>query len=519
MARRHKLTTAGRTVIFLIVLALVAVVGFFGIKFLANGDGVTLPGSSDNGPKTTIGASKIDSNDETINLSLDEWIGWKPIIDANGGTSTASGSIFDQLGLKVNIHVINDAEASSNALIKGELNGAGYTTNRAAFLSGKFKDAGLDVVMPVFTNYSNGGDGIIATSKIKSVEDLVDAKIAVPKYSEAHTLVAWFVNKSDLTQEQKDKIINNLTLLDDPEQCGQAFFSGKVDVAATWQPYLSNAENSTDSHILFDTRASKTLIMDGIVFRKDWAEANQDTVTKFIEGILKANLSYTNNFDTIRAVLPMVADSSDEDIKSMCGDAELMNYASMEKTLNETAPMMFRDMCEIWTSLGETVDSSAADMMFDSKYLTPLKDQYSSIADKAETTTAKLSEEKKAETIDAAALMTKTSTVTFVPNTAKFMDNAEADESLRSFVEIAKVLDGTIIQIEGNINSRNGVEGGQELSESRAKTVANYFIANGIDAGRIITVGNDNRKMLVDPDAPNCEINRRTDVFFKVIEE
>ena len=99
------------------------------------------------------------------------------------------------------------------------------------------------------------------------------------------------------------------------------------------------------------------------------------------------------------------------------------------------------------------------------------------------------------------------------------MDNAEADESLRSFVEIAKVLDGTIIQIEGNINSRNGVEGGQELSESRAKTVANYFIANGIDAGRIITVGNDNRKMLVDPDAPGCEINRRTDVFFKVIEE
>ena len=515
MARRHKLTPAGRTVIFLFVLALVAVGGFFGLKFLNSGDGASLSGSSG----TVSGASKIDSSDETINLSLDEWIGWKPIIDANGGTKTVSGSIFDQLGLDVNIHIINDAEASSNALIKGELNGAGYTTNRAAFLSGKFKDAGLETVMPVFTNYSNGGDGIIATNKIQRVEDLVDAKIAVPKFSEAHTLIVWFVNKSDLPQEQKDKIINNLTLLDDAEQCGQAFFSGKVDVAATWQPYLSNAENSTDSHILFDTRASKTLIMDGIVFRKDWADANQDIVTKFIEGVLKASLSYTTNFDTIRSVMPMVADSSDDEIKAMCGDAELMNYAAMERTLNETAPMMYRDMCEIWASLGETVNPDAANIMFDTKYLAPLKNQYSSITDQATSTTLELTEEQKAETVDAAALMTKTSTVTFVPNTAKFMDNAEADESLKSFVEIAKILDGTIIQIEGNINSRNGVPGGQELSESRAKTVANYFIANGIDANRIITVGNDNRKMMVDPDAPNCEINRRTDVFFKTIEQ
>ena len=67
---------------------------------------------------------------------------WKSIIDANGGLTTQSGSIYDKLGVKVNINVINDATQSSNALIKGDLNAAGYTINRTAFLSKKFTDAG-----------------------------------------------------------------------------------------------------------------------------------------------------------------------------------------------------------------------------------------------------------------------------------------------------------------------------------------------------------------------------------------
>lgn len=68
--------------------------------------------------------------------------------DANGGLTTQEGSIFDELGIKVNINIINDADASSNALVKGSLNAAGYTINRVAFLSSKFEEAGLDVVMP-----------------------------------------------------------------------------------------------------------------------------------------------------------------------------------------------------------------------------------------------------------------------------------------------------------------------------------------------------------------------------------
>lgn len=75
------------------------------------------------------------------------------------------------------------------------------------------------------------------------------------------------------------------------------------------------------------------------------------------------------------------------------------------------------------------------------------------------------------------------------------------------------------IQVEGNINARNYTDSGQALSAERAKAVAKYFIACGIDPNRLITVGNGNTKMLVDPGASDAYLNRRTDVFFKIIEE
>lgn len=525
--KRMRLTTAGRIVIFVLIAAIICGGAFFAyqhfaptlIEHFASDDLGNYPEKSENNEKNGSAATpsktnEVDVSSAEINLSLDEWIGWKPIIDANQGLTTQPGSIFDNLGLKVNIHIINDAEASSNALVKGDLNAAGYTLNRTAFLSGKFADAGLDVVMPVFTNYSDGGDGIIALSNIDSIEDLLGAKIGVPKFSEAQSLVIWFVNKSDLTDAQKQEIIDNLVLLDDAEQTGQAFFAGSLDVAATWQPYLSNAEESTDSHILFDTAASNKLIMDGILFRADFAQAHPDVVSKFIDGIFQAEPMYETEFDHIRKVMPMFADSSDEDIKSMCGDAGLMGYAENVNALENDCPIVFADMCAVWESIGETVDRPLGATLFDTSYINTLSNNYSSLI---QAEAIEITEEQKEAALDVPSMLSKSCTIEFHPDTAKFKNNAEAAAILDEFVEIAKVLDGTIIQIEGNVNFAGHIYSNDALSTSRAKTVKNYFVACGIDPDRIIVIGNGNSKMLADPNGGDTQLNRRTDIFFKTI--
>lgn len=535
MSGKKRLTVAGRIAVFLLIVVLLGVGGFVAYRIYSNsatGEEVSNGQTSDqpntdistgqdsgNSTVTSPGDLVTSSDGKTINLSLDEWIGWKPIIDANQGLTTQPGSIFDELGINVNINIINDATASSNALITGDLNAAGYTTNRVAFLSGKFNEADLDVVMPVFTNYSSGGDGIISKSDINSVEDLIGKTIGVPMFSEAQTLVAWFVDRSNLSDADKESIISNMILFNDAGEAGEAFFAGELDVAATWEPYLSYANDSDDSHILFSTASSKSLIMDGILFRSDFAQSNQDVVSAFIEGIFLANEIYTTEFDYIREAMPMFAGLSDEEIADQCSGAELMGYAENIEVLNSTAPSVYSDMCDIWEMLGETVNRTLAVSMFDTSYVSTLSDKFSSSAVSDSEFTEMTDEERQNVISNYEALLSQSMTVEFVADTANFLDPEAAYETMDEFVSTAKILDGSIIQIEGNINSSQTTEGGMNLSLERARAVARYFIACGIDENRIITVGNGNTNMLVDPSSDDAYLNRRTDVLFKIIEQ
>lgn len=514
--KRFRLTKGAKVLILVLVVAIIGGGIFTGLK-----TGIVKNDLKPDADGNVINTNKASA--DTINLSLDEWIGWKSIIDANGGLSTANGSIYDKLGVNVNISIINDATQSSNALVSGQIDAAGYTINRTAFLSNKFKDAGVDVVMPFITNFSNGGDGIIAKSNIKTVKDLTNAKIGVPQFSEAHSLVVWFVNQSDLAESDKDKIINNLIFFATPDETAKAFFAGQVDVAATWEPYLTQAKNMSDAHILFSTASSSSLIMDGILFNADFATKNPEVVSKFIDGALQAADLYTTDLDTIKKVMPMFSTAADNDIKDNCVSAKLTTYGDNINLFNGAARTIYSDMCAVWNAIGESVNKDLINTLYDNTYIKALSDKY----DANETTTVDnvpaVTDDNKNEILEAEALLQKSATVNFVINTAKFSNSIEATKTLDEFIAIAKVLDGTIIEIAGNTDPNPKTDpqdtANKMLSQQRAETVKQYFILNGIPANRIITVGNGSSNPIVENDTEEHRaMNRRTDVSFKIVE-
>ena len=122
------------------------------------------------------------------------------------------------------------------------------------------------------------------------------------------------------------------------------------------------------------------------------------------------------------------------------------------------------------------------------------------------------------------AILSNTANVTFIKNTAKFDDTAEASRILNEFIKNAKILDGTIIEIAGNTDPNPDTDPEDvyniKLSKSRADTVKQYFVMNGIDANRIVTVGNGSSNPLYDNDTEEHRaLNRRTDISFKIIEQ
>ena len=448
---------------------------------------------------------------ETVKISIDEWIGWQSLLDANGGLVTVADSINAKNGINVEYVVMNDASTSSAALISDELQGAGYTVNRYAFLQSKFDEADVSVVMPYITNYSNGGDGIISKSDIVNVSDLVGKKIAVPEFSEAQTLVEWLLNNSSLTEDEKKQIRNDMVYFETADDTAKAFFSGSVDAAATWEPYLTQAASSTDSRILFDTSMSTNLILDGLVFRKDFVEENEGFIVKLIDGALEASSMYKKEFSNIKQ-LPMFELMSDDEIIDMANGADLATCSQNVTLLSDTAVAMYRDMAEVWLTIGETAYPDKAETAFTDKYVKTLMDKYPDEGDDGKT----FSDDEKDILIESpAALLDYQADIQFELNSVNIKE--ESYTTLDDFVEVAKILDGVYIQIEGNASQRaEGVTDSQinDFSKDRANSVADYFISKGIDAERIIIVGRGDSNP-IDTENLAAAVNRRTEFYFK----
>ena len=184
-------------------------------------------------------------------------------------------------------------------------------------------------------------------------------------------------------------------------------------------------------------------------------------------------------------------------------------------------------MCNVWQSLGEDVVPSMVDTLFDKSYNDAIKAEFTS--DEVQTVvtkntnTTQVTEDNKQTILDTQAMLTQSATVTFIINTAKFDDSAAASAILDEFIETAKILDGTIIEIAGNTDpnpiSDPNDTANKLLSEQRAETVKQYFVLNGIDPKRIITVGNGSSNPMYDNDTEEHRaLTRRTDVSFKIVE-
>lgn len=466
-----------------------------------------------------IAFADTDNTQEAVRISLDEWIGWKSLLDANGGLTTAVGSIYDGLGIQVEFVIINDPTTSSTELINGGLAAAGYTINRYAFLQDRFDQAGVDVTMPFITNYSNGGDGIIATAGIRSVKDLVGKKVAVPRFSEAQTLVEWLLRNSNLTAQEQEGIRANMVYFETAEDAGKAFFSGSVDAAATWEPYLTQARTSTDAAVLFDTGMSTNLILDGLVFRQDFLDIHGDFMTKLIEGALEAAQVYATEFSYIKA-FPMFEFETDEGIIEMAAGADLTTWAGNKALLSGMAADVYREMAEIWQGLGETAYPDRAESAFTDTYVQELSDTYENQESaQVDSVFTEGNRQIALEADNTDALLGYQIDIKFDLNSINI--RTESHEALDEFVRIAGILDGAFVQIEGNASTRYpGVTDAEitAFSQERADAVAKYFADRGIDTERIITVGNGDGNPIADiATEEGRAANRRTDIYFKVI--
>mgnify|MGYP001063238782 CR=1 FL=1 len=396
--------------------------------------------------------------EKAMNIIITNGPYWQPIIDANGGMDTIKDSIYDRMGLKVHLS-ISEPSYIYTSLAHNQIDGAGCNFSQYILLGNE------NITMPYIVSTSNGEYGIIANNNIKQIEDLKGKKIGVVRYSEGHILSQWLVSKSSIN----NKLIEFI-YFDNIKDIATAVNTGKLDAGAVSEPYLKG-------NILFTTKDANNLILYGMVFKKDYINSNRDMIEKFVEGAIKAQ------------------------DKKIVNNITLNDYNRNIELFEGIIETLHSDINSLWADINE---KPIANVSFDGSIIKALKNKFPQNI-KKETPINK----------DLKNLLQQSLTINFELNSSVI--NEDSFATLDKLINTAKILDNTIIQIEGNCSSDGNADANLKLSFERAQAVANYLIIKGIDKNRLIIIGNGETKPKGDNNTDEGKkINRRTDIFFKV---
>jgi NitT/TauT family transport system substrate-binding protein len=163
----------------------------------------------------------------------------------------------------------------------------------AAFLAGKtdLNWAGLSGIIPQISrdpsikviyqgDYSNGADGIIARN-VKTRADLKGKKIAREDILFEELLLRRYLEKMGIPRSE----IEVLSMTADA--AATAFASGKVDVAVTYEPFMTKAAKVGKGEVVFTTQ-NTNIIPDGVTARADLVKNHSSELQAYFRAIDKA---------------------------------------------------------------------------------------------------------------------------------------------------------------------------------------------------------------------------------------
>src|SRR5215216_1506681 len=249
----------------------------------APGDPARNVGSTGVG-STSVGTGRLN---RPLIVGINTWAGHAPGIVFNNGMEPNGGSQYKQkFGMDVKFVLLEDPAAKLAAFRSGEVDIMWNTVDNWAREASILASQNQKAKSIIMQDWSRGGDGIVALSTIKSIEDLKGHKIACTQFTPSHFLLLYLLSQSGLTPEERADVEKNIIFMTDAPAAAAAFKAKQVDAAVTWEPDLSGAVTArgSEAHVLVSTTAATNIIADTLVARQDIIDQAPETVRDFVHG-------------------------------------------------------------------------------------------------------------------------------------------------------------------------------------------------------------------------------------------
>lgn len=280
--------------------------------------------------------------DRTVRFAINVWAGWGPIIHANGGF--APGKVWKAPGgepFKLELVLIDDPIAMRDAYAAGDVHIGWATLDMVPlFMEQLRKDSR---VMPrIFqqVDWSNGGDGIVVRSSIKTAADLRGKTIVLAQNSPSH-----FFALNALINAGVQPASVNFKFTGDAFQAAAAFNADKsIAACVSWAPDIYNLSEVPGNRLLVTSATANRLIADVWFARADFAKDHPDIIEGLVRGIFDSMEALKTDAGK-QSVARLMSDGYTipaDECMGMLGDAHSTNFAeNREFFLNQNNPTNF----------------------------------------------------------------------------------------------------------------------------------------------------------------------------------
>ena len=262
-------------------------------------------------------ASAADSP-KKMKIAFCTWAGYAPLFIAK-----ENGYFADQ-GYDVEIVIIEDESTYGAAFVSNSIQALGQVLDRDII---QF-DAGAPEQYVCTMDASTGGDGLIATEEIKTMDDLKGKTVALDKSATSYFFFLQALADSSITEDQ----INIVEMGND--EAGEAFLAGRVDAAVTWEPALSNCSDREGGHILVSSAEYPKAIIDVLTVSSTFADKNPEVYDVLYTAWCQA-VDYLNaNFEEGCAIMAAGLDLEAEEVMEECAGITFFDDA-MNQEFND----------------------------------------------------------------------------------------------------------------------------------------------------------------------------------------
>jgi NitT/TauT family transport system substrate-binding protein len=478
-----------------------------------------------------------DEKEKVVVFPINVWIGWLPIVTANNGFKPSEDSVFfKKYGFKVDLKLIDDPVAARDAFAAGNSHIMWGTLDMIALFAGELmKDSRTAPRVFQQIDWSNGGDGVVVRSSIKSVADLKGKTIVYAQNSPSHYFISnLLVNAGIRLDEVKHK--HTATAF----EAAAAFVSDKsIDACVSWAPDIYTIpEKVAGTRVLTTTSEANKLIADVWAARADFAKDHPEVIKGLVAGIFEGMDMLKNN--TVKAqAFQWMADGFGmkvDDIKGMQNDAHSTNFAENKNFFtNANNPTNFertwKNIGFIYKESGLISDPVPFDQVMDFSVLQGLdkegtfkhhQDEY--ISKFAPTSFKKVTAE--------APIITQTVRINFYPNSANIYEpqhdeigrpvagslyDPNVEATLDKVARLVGAYDRAVVAISGHTDSsmkdKVPVQVVKDLSNERANAVKNALIQKyKFDANKFVAEGKGWEAPADTGDPMNQALNRRVEI-------